>query len=387
MRILHFTESFSNLSETFIYDYIKELERQGVEGHVATFRRKNPEERPFPRVNVVDRPSRWHPRRLWHRALVPFGIGEARTSDWPQIRKRMERVVRCVNPNVIHAHFGPAGVLVAPLAKQLDVPLVVTFYGYDISSLVKESFWKASYDELWTQVSAVTVLSEEMKARAIDHGCPPGKLKVVHLSRDLENFQLELPDSLVKSLLFVGRLVPKKAPLDAIQALKQANERGAELTLDLLGEGPLRKEIEQYVKGHALSDSVKVHGRVSNDEVSSRMEAADAFILPSKTAPNGDREGTPTVLVEAQAIGLPCVSTRHAGIPEMIPDANQDLLVAEGNVEALASVLCMLAEKSLDDLKQRARRGRQKVERDFSLSSETEKIRNTYISCQSNVSL
>lgn len=387
MRVLHFAQSFSPLSETFIYDYVTELERQDVDNHVVTFRHMNAETRPFPKVKIINRPSRWHPRRLWHRALVPLGIGEVRTSDWPQTRDRLEEVVRRIDPHVIHAHFGPEAVLLAPVAERLDVPLVATFYGYDISTLVEESFWRAAYDDLWAQVNAVTVLSEEMKTRVMQNGCPSEKMTVVHLSRNLENFSFQPPDGSVRSFLFVGRLVPKKAPLDAVKAIEEANERGAGLTLDLLGDGSLREEVEQYIKGHSLQDSVTVHGRVPNDEVGRRMKAADAFILPSKTAPNGDREGTPTVLVEAQAIGLPCVSTRHAGIPEMIPDANQDLLVAEGDIEALADVICMLADRSLYDLKQGAKRGRQKVERDFSLSSEAEKIRNTYISCQPTASL
>lgn len=378
MRVLHFADSFSPISETFVYDYVTELERQGADNHVVTFRRKNPEVRPFPKVHVVDRPGRWHPQRLWHRALVPFGIGAARTSDWPQTRDRVERVVRRVQPDVVHAHFGPAAVLMAPVAECLDVPLVTTFYGYDISSLPTEDFWAEAYDEFWPQVDAVTVLSNEMKSRAEKLGCPAEKLTVVHLSRDLENFPFHPPSRSVESVLFVGRLVPKKAPLDAVRAVEQANARGADLTLDLLGDGPLRDEVERYVKECDLGDAVTVHGRVPNDEVSSRMRKADAFILPSRTAPNGNREGTPTVLVEAQAVGLPCVSTRHAGIPEMIPEAHYDLLVSEGDVAALTEALWTLAGRPIDDLEQMAERGRRKVEQDFSLCEEVKRLHEIY---------
>jgi colanic acid/amylovoran biosynthesis glycosyltransferase len=111
------------------------------------------------------------------------------------------------------------------------------------------------------------------------------------------------------------------------------------------------------------------------------MQTADAFLLPSKTAPNGNREGTPTVLVEAQATGLPCVTTRHAGIPEMIPEAHHDLVVPEGNVAALADTLCTLATRPVDDLAEMAKLGRQKVEQDFNLSGEVEKLSGLYISC------
>lgn len=381
MRVLHFSKSFSPTSETFVYDYVTELERQGADNHVVTFRRKNPEERPFPKIHVVDRPSWWHPRRLWNRALVPFGVGEARTSDWPQTRERLAAFVRRVQPDVIHAHFGPAGILVSSVAESEAVPLVVTFYGFDISLLPDREFWRDQYKSLWSRMDAATVLSEEMKEAAHDLGCPREKLNVVHLSRDLEQFPFSLPSHPVRRILFVGRLVSKKAPLDAIRAVERANEQGAGLTLDMVGDGPLSERVRRYVQAHDLVDTIVLHGRQRNAEVAERMQTADAFLLPSKTAPNGNREGTPTVLVEAQATGLPCVTTRHAGIPEMIPEAHHDLVVPEGNVVALADALCTLATRPVDDLAEMAKLGRQKVEQDFNLSGEVKKLSDLYISC------
>jgi glycosyltransferase involved in cell wall biosynthesis len=378
MRVLHFAESFSPTSETFIYDYVTELERQGADNHVVTYRRVNEKERPFPKVHVVDRPHRWHPRRLWHRALVPFGIGEPRTTDWPQTRERLASVVNQVGPDVVHAHFGPAGVMMAPVAERREIPLVVTFYGYDISSLPEELFWREAYDGLWPRAEAVTVLSNEMKQAARDLGCLSEKLHVVHLSRDLDQFPYRPPGPPVESVLFVGRLVPKKAPLDAVQAVEHANEQGANLHLDLVGDGPLREDVERFVHGQDLADTVTVHGRVPNAEVNERMQATDVFLLPSKTAPNGDREGTPTVLVEAQAVGLPCVSTRHAGIPEMIPEANHDLLTDEGDVAGLADRLVRLASRPPESLTQVAERGRKKVECEFSVSSQVAALHKLY---------
>jgi glycosyltransferase involved in cell wall biosynthesis len=108
------------------------------------------------------------------------------------------------------------------------------------------------------------------------------------------------------------------------------------------------------------------------------MQATDVFLLPSKTAPNGDREGTPTVLVEAQAVGLPCVSTRHAGIPEMIPEANHDLLTDEGDVAGLADRLVRLASRPPESLTQVAERGRKKVECEFSVSSQVAALHKLY---------
>jgi colanic acid/amylovoran biosynthesis glycosyltransferase len=266
----------------------------------------------------------------------------------------------------------------APVAQVEGVPLVVGFYGRDISALPKESFWRGAYRDLWSQVEAVTVLSEDMASKAHQLECPPEKTTVVHLSRDLDQFPFHSPERTVQTVLFVGRLTPKKAPLDAIQAVELANAQGADLSLELIGDGTLRRDVEQYVREQHLQETVTIRGKVPSAEIASHMQKADAFILPSKTPSSGDEEGTPTVLVEAQASGLPCVSTWHAGIPEMIPEAHHDLLVAEGDVSGLAECLSRLSARSGEELIERAERGRRYVEQEFNLTGEVKKLRGVY---------
>jgi colanic acid/amylovoran biosynthesis glycosyltransferase len=379
MRVLHFRRTFSGLSETFLYAYITELERQGEDNHVLTFNRRNKEQRPFSKVQTVDtEPDRWHPRRLWYRVRLIGSENASYRSMQRLVEKRFEDSIREVEPDVIHAHFGAEAVEVAPYADQLGIPLIATFYGYDVSQLPEKDDWQKKYEKLWPQVDAATVLSKEMKARVEDLGCPSDKLNIVHLSRDLEDFPYHPPDRRMQTILFVGRLVEKKAPLDAIRAVELANNQGSRLDLVMAGGGNLREELETYVEENGLSEHVSLLGEVPNSEVARRMREADAFMLPSKTAPSGDREGTPTVLIEAQASGLPCVSTRHAGIPEMIPEENHDLLAEEGDVEALADILRDLSSRTVDELAEVTGQGREKVEDEFELTEEAERLRAIY---------
>ncbi|MCS4101410.1 glycosyltransferase involved in cell wall biosynthesis [Salinibacter ruber] len=294
------------------------------------------------------------------------------------MREQFRSLIEDLSPDVIHAHFGPSGVLMGPVSQKKDVPLVVTFYGYDVSRLAQKAFWKERYNDLWEQADRVTVLSEKMKAEVERMGCPLSKVKIVHLSRDLDQFPFREPEGPVNNILFVGRLTPKKAPLDAVRAVQTANKKGADLTLEMVGDGPMYEEVETYVDEQNLVGDVKMHGRLSNADVAQRMQKADAFLLPSKTAPSGDREGTPTVLVEAQATGLPCVTTRHAGIPEMIPMENHDLLSPEGDIESLARCLGKLSSSSINEFVKKAEKGRKKMEKDFEVSKEANKIAKTY---------
>jgi glycosyltransferase involved in cell wall biosynthesis len=374
MRVLHYRQTFSKLSETFVYDYVTELQRQGVMNHVVTHDHRNEEARPFENVTEVDWPTRWRPDRLSHVLYTRLGIGSVEADAWPIRRRRLTSVVRRVRPDVIHAHFGNDGVVIAPVAAQLSIPLVVTFYGFDISSLPKKSFWTEAYNTLWDQVAAVTVLSKEMKRRVERLGCPEEKVHIVHLSRRIDQFPYCTPRRQVRKILFVGRLTAKKAPLDAVRALERANNRGADLELDILGDGERRKLVERYIAKHDLSDTVTLHGRVDNEKVVDYMRDADAFLLPSKTAPDGDREGTPTVLVEAQCIGLPCVSTRHAGIPEMIPESNHHLLSDEGDISGLSESLYYLSELDVEFLRKISRYGREMMEKSFNLVREVEDL-------------
>ena len=383
MRVLHYQRTFSTLSETFLYSYLTGLERQGVECHVLTHERRNADERPFTNVHQVETPSKWHPRRLAWGLLARIGIGGSIQDSYLRERQRQfETVGRNVNPDVLHAHFGREGVVLAPVARRLGCPLVVTFYGFDISLLPKKEKWAKAYEKLWPQTDAVTVLSEEMEDAAQELGCPEEKISIVHLSRELDQFTFQPSTQEVRRLLFVGRLTPKKAPLDAVRALEQANRNGADLQLDIVGYGALREDVEQYIDEHDLDEEVVLHGRVPSEKVAEHMKAADAFVLPSKTSPDGDREGTPTVLVEAQATGLPCISTRHAGIPEMIPEENHHLLVEEGDVKGLANRFSRVASLSEKRLQAIAERGRRKVENEFSLSAQCRELRSVYRSVQ-----
>lgn len=370
MRILHYCSSFSFLSETFIYDYVTELERQGTDNYVVTHNRCNIADRPFEKVSVVNLPARWNVERLIRRVNTYIQDDSPKLSFWPIIRRRLKKTIEKINPNVIHAHFGPEGVKVAPIAKELNIPLVTTFYGYDISRLRKSDFWLAQYETLWENVSAITVLSEEMKESVIEIGALPHKVSIVHLSRDISGFDFVGTQTPITKFVSVGRLTYKKGHFKVIEAVKRIADSGWQIELEIIGDGELENEIEQYIKEIEGQNIVKLLGALPNPEVKQKLKEADAFILCSETAPDGDKEGTPTVLVEAQAIGLPCISTKHAGIPEMVPEENHFLLAQEGNTEDIYSKIRKLMECTDKELQRISKLGRQKIESDFNLSKE-----------------
>jgi glycosyltransferase involved in cell wall biosynthesis len=316
---------------------------------------------------------------LWNRAAARLGTRSSQTVKWPLFRRYLQRVVERVAPDVLHAHFGPEGVWLAPVARATGRPLVVSFYGYDISQLCHDPFWQAQYtDTLWPAVDAVVVLSEEMKDAVRAAGYSGPNLHIVHLGRDLSAFPFTPATPPVRKFISVGRLTAKKGHADTIAALAQVRAEGHDAHLRIIGDGDLEAELAALVARLGLGEHVDLAGARPQAAIAGELARADAFVLCSKTAPNGDKEGTPTVLVEAQAIGLPCVSTYHAGIPEMIPEANHRFLAPEGDVTALARCMRTLVQSPPEDLLAISRAGRRRVEEAFSTRSEAAKLHALY---------
>jgi glycosyltransferase involved in cell wall biosynthesis len=374
VRVAHICSTFSKLSETFVYDYVTGLEYQNTFGSVVAFKRENAGTRPFPRVHIIDESQKSKFLRIVRTAIFRKRRHETLEMAWTGQRRLLYGVLNRIDPDVIHAHFGPEGVLAMPVSKSLGKPIVVTFYGYDISKLPRNDFWRRHYDSLWLGASRVIVLSECMRSAAVALGCPASKTEVVRLARQFPLDTSMEPKRTVRRLISVGRLVEKKGHEDAIKAIHIARKRFPDLRLEIIGEGPLRGRIEkliQDINGHAW---VSLLGEIDNKDVFVKLQQADAFILCSKTAPDGDMEGTPTVLIEAQFLGLPCISTRHAGIPEMLPSSARARLAPEGDVECLAKEVGWLASASSSKIREIGALGRSYVGRHFELARETAKL-------------
>lgn len=378
MLSVHFVHSFSKLSETFIYDYVTSLQNQKVDVEVCTFNHINKQERTFEPVTRVSLPW-WNMGRIWRIVCDTLLGKDSETSAWPLYQQKLKKRFLNRKPDVLHAHFGPMGVLLAPVAEELEIPLVVTFYGYDISEIVRQEFWQKAYRELAEVVSYVTVLSEEMKDRAIEIGFREDQIKVIHLGTRVDKITYHTPSYPITKFLSIGRLAEKKGHLDTLKAFNMVLDRSdRSLQFNIVGGGELHPELEEFIKANNLQDHIQLLGQLPHSEVVEQLRQADAFVLNSKTAASGDKEGTPTVLVEAQAAGLPCISTFHSGIPEIIPEENHRFLAEEGNIDQIVFNMMELLNASEKEVKKISELGRKRVEQAFDVAGEAAKFKNLY---------
>jgi colanic acid/amylovoran biosynthesis glycosyltransferase len=364
MRIAHICTKFNRISETFIYDLILGLEHAGTENHVLTAARLNAKERPFPRVRLLPIPLR---------RQVLFAIRKRwlNTYHFPLPRPATREALQDIRPDVILAHFGGAGAAIAPVARELDIPLVVVFHAFD---LFMRHFTPATYAALWAAGAQAVAISEHGKRRLLELGCPAERARVIHCGVDTSRFSVA-SEARVNAhdvrLVSIGRCVEKKGFDDLIRAVGAVRDRiPRPVHLDIWGNGPLKRRLEALTRQLGLSNVVTFKGGVASRDVPQLLRLYDAFVLPSKTARNGDMEGIPITIMEAQAAGLPVVATLHAGIPEAIPTANRDLLAREGDVADLVEKLALLISRRA----QRGEigmRGRQWVLEHFTLNDET----------------
>jgi colanic acid/amylovoran biosynthesis glycosyltransferase len=244
--------------------------------------------------------------------------------------------------DVVHCHYGVVGRRYGVAARLWRAPLVVSFYGYDASRYPREH-GDAVYAPLFARVRAVTSLSAHMDARLRALGCAPALLRRVPLPVDPISDEPTAPAAprapSETRLLTVARLVEKKGIGYALHALASLGDALVGVRYDVIGDGPLRGELEALADTLGLTAHVRFRGAATSDAVVAALREADLFVLPSVTAEDGDEEGTPTVLLEAAYAERPVLATRHAGNPEIVADGESGVLVPERDADALAAAL------------------------------------------------
>lgn len=281
------------------------------------------------------------------------------------------------DPDIIHAHFGGVGARWDFVPTVSDIPFVTSFYGMDASSQLQAD--PDRFKILFDRADALTVLSGDMRSDLIASGCPQEKTNIIPLPVDIHQFgfaERTPPDQRPIRIATVARLVEKKGIDDALRAFASV-AADHNVTYDLVGDGPLRSDLDALADALDVKHRVNFHGFVSSLEVSQILSETNLFLHPSKVSSDGSKEGTPTAIIEALAMGLPVVSTRHAGIPSIVQDNEMGLLVPEGDVSALANALRSLV-KQPERWGDMGRSGRLYVEANHSISAVSERLIDLY---------
>lgn len=379
MIILHFVDYFSPNTHTFIYDYIIELDKNKVKNFVLTFNRVNEENRPYENVIVVKIKRDFY----WVILRILAFFNNKPDKKWKIFRREIHSVVKKIKPDIIHAHFGPMGVIISPIAKQLKIPLVVSFYGYDISILIRQNFWLKKYSYLFNNGNLFFSMSNHICERLKKIGCPQNKIIRFAAGIIIENFNFRetiIDKENEVKLIHIGRFVEKKSPLLLIKAFKIVDDYFKDkikLTLTLIGDGPLMKEVIALTNELGLNNKVNILGALNHSEIISQLNNSHIYTQHCITARNGDQEGLGVSFLEASAIGLPIVTTNHNGIPDAVVNNKTGFLVEEGDYETMAKKIIRLIEEP-DIARSFGVQGRKHVEKNYDIHKQTKLALNYY---------
>ena len=289
--------------------------------------------------------------------------------------------LRQLAPQSVHAHFGRGGALALPVARALGVPLYVTFHGGDATKETHRrrrlipTIYQRRLSQLQAYASGFLCVSQFVADRLAAQGFPKSKLITHYIGIDLA--QMMPPHQGNGRLLFIGRLIDKKGVdvlLAAMRRLQNAQNSkvpdGKAPGLDIAGAGPLEGKLRAQA---ADLPSVRFLGWQTPQQLVSIMRRAQAVVVPSRIAADGDCEGLPTVVLESIRGGLPVVATNHAGIPEIIRDQESGFLVPENDPDLLAAALSVIVQQG-DNIQQMVVNAQARLQQNFNAAIQSEKL-------------
>jgi len=367
----HIHHCFFEKSETFIHNVTANLRRFYPVFIAWDYR--NLEQFPIP---PADRFSLTHIPGSWRWLLQGSGrrlLGR----ELPA-----ERFLKKRHARLLHAHFGHDGVWALRLKRALHLPLVTTFYGHDMSQAASLAGCEKGYRRLFAEGDLFLVEGPHMKKRLGEIGYPAEKIEIQRIAVPVAELSFRPRPAKKKGekavIVFSGRFVEKKGLLIALQALREVRRTNADFEFLIIGDGPLKPEIERHVRDHEMSAYVRLLGFLSYRDYLEQMKTADLFLHPSVTAVDGDSEGgAPTTILEAQALGLPVLSTRHADIPNVVVPGVSALLSDEHDIPGLTVNIARLL-KEQDSWVRMGESGRRHVEENHDVAREIPRLETRY---------
>ena len=283
----------------------------------------------------------------------------------------LKRYLKKRKIDFVIAEFLTTGASVVEVCKSLNLPLITNVLGHEIN----RQDYLALYDKKYRLLanykhSYIIPVSKDMIPKLQEYNFK----NIIHSPIGAKPFFFDIqPDYNSNNLLAMGRFVDIKSPLDTIRAFKIVNEKFPEIQLNFVGVGDLWEGAKQLAKELKISDKIDFIGAINQQRQTELFKETSIFLQHSVTAENGDSEGTPVVIIEASAAGIPIVSTRHAGIIDIVKNNETGFLVEEHDYEAMAEKIILLLENR-DQLKTFGENGRQFIKENFTAKHHTDVI-------------
>jgi colanic acid/amylovoran biosynthesis glycosyltransferase len=387
IQFAYLFERFPSFGQTFCYREVAELARQGLTPPIFSIR--NPKDEPrqewdsriaervhyLPEENELLDDVRRASKKGNLSAEIIAAIDEwGRRTDFLRLYQAVYVGLRLreIGIDHVHAHFAGMAARTAFWIRKF-FPITFSFTAHANDIFAPRDF-AIGLDKL-VDAARVIVTETDYAARFLQERFPERTNRVHRIYNGLNLAEFSRSDfsSAPPLVVAVGRLIVKKGFADLIRACGLLAERGKAFRCEIIGQGPLEKELREQIDKFGLQDRVALRGARPQHEVRKRLAVASVFVLPSMIDPEGGMDNLPTVIMEAMATGLPVVSTAIGGIPEMVIESETGYLVQPGNAVALAGAI----EKVIDDrsLAQRlGEAGYERAQRLFSIENNVREL-------------
>lgn len=270
----------------------------------------------------------------------------------------------------ILAEYGPTAASSLELIKHLKIPLIVHFHGYDISKRDTVELYGRIYQQVFQYANRIIAVSRRMVKDLVVLGCPQNKIVLDPYGPDESYFNVR-SDFRNQRFISIGRFVDKKAPYYTIAAFAKVISDYPEAELWMVGDGPLLNACKNIARYFGIDNRVIFNGVLSQKDIQNALGKSIAFVQHSLVADNGDSEGAPVAIMEAQAAGLPVISTLHAGIPDIVIHGKTGLLVPEHDVSGMAESMKTILQNP-EEARDLGEKGKERIREHFSLSRHLE---------------
>lgn len=395
LRIGYIVKRFPRFSETFILNEILALEALGI--HVEVFSLLDPPDEPR-HARLAD--LRAQVTRLAE-TPVPVALPEPGDADLfagvtPTAAARLiakaehvAQLARLRGLDHLHAHFASDTATVALLAaRRCGLTFSMTAHARDIYHQYIDPKTDAAKRRAKLKAADLTVTVSDFNLRHLQTLCSEASARIhrIYNGIDLAAFQPAAQTRRVPGrILAVGRLVEKKGFSDLIESCAELAARGRTIDCRIIGDGPLHAALAAQITTRGLGGQVHLMGPMPQEKLAAALDEASVVTLPCIVTPDGDRDGLPTVLLEAMAKGLPVVTTTVTGGPEIVAANETGLLVPPGDPIALAAALQQLIDDP-DRAAEMGRQGRRRAEALFDLQASSARLASLFAeACGRNV--
>lgn len=352
MKLGYFTHSDIEISETFIYDLMKGLEKKT---ELIWFCGQSSVNKKIIKYQVAT--SYYVFGGIL--PLLVFKVFQIKKNIGYKLKMKVRLALSNYALNIIHISDYPdvayveyltSAVLLRSFFENKKIPYIVHVHGYDISSELIDPEYKKELKNVFFSVNSIIVASHYIKRLLILEGCPPEKVFVIRLGVDVKsitplNWKNRLKS--VPSVIFLGRLTEKKNPIALIHAFDIVRKRVPEAQFTIIGDGPLKMEVKNRIKALGLDTSISLLGALPREKSFSVLNKHWIYAQHSVTAISGDKEGFAISPAEAAAHELPVVSTIHNGIPEHVIHGETGFLVPEFDYEGMAERIIQLIQNPM----------------------------------------